>query len=109
MKIKNFKTLVYEFPLKEKVVTSFGEMDSRPALILEVKTTDNIKGYGEIWCNWPIKSAYYKVNLVHKVFKYFIQDIKFDSPKNFYNQINDQLSIMISQSYWAESTLIMLI
>ena len=68
MKIKNFKTLVYEFPLKEKVVTSFGEMDSRPALILEVKTTDNIKGYGEIWCNWPIKSAYYKVNLVHKVF-----------------------------------------
>ena len=84
MKIKNFKTLVYEFPLKEKVVTSFGEMDSRPALILEVKTTDNIKGYGEIWCNWPIKSAYYKVNLVHKVFKYFIQDIKFSSPKSFY-------------------------
>ena len=41
MKIKNFKTLVYEFPLKEKVVTSFGEMDSRPALILEATTTDN--------------------------------------------------------------------
>ena len=98
MKIKNFKTLIYEFPLKEKVVTSFGEMDSRPALILEATTTDNIKGYGEIWCNWPVKSANYKVNLVHKVFKYFIQDIKFDSPKSFYNQINDKLSIMISQT-----------
>ena len=98
MKITNIKSYIFEYPLKNSVVTSFGEMKSRPALIIEIKSSDNISGLGEIWCNFPSQSAYYKQNLIHGLFAKYLKDIEFYSPKEFYNKINAKLSIMLSQT-----------
>ena len=98
MKITNIKSYIFEYPLKNSVVTSFGEMKSRPALIIEIKSSDNISGLGEIWCNFPSQSAYYKQNLIHCLFAKYLKDIEFYSPKEFYNKINAKLSIMLSQT-----------
>ena len=88
MKITNIKSYIFEYPIENSVVTSFGEMKSRPALIIEIKSSDNISGLGEIWCNFPSQSAYYKQNLIHGLFAKYLKDIEFYSPKEFYNKIN---------------------
>ncbi len=98
MKITNIKSYIFEYPIENSVVTSFGEMKSRPALIIEIKSSDNILGLGEIWCNFPSQSAYYKQNLIHGLFVEYLKDIEFYSPKEFYNKINDKLSTMLSQT-----------
>ena len=43
-------------------------MNSRPALILELTDTDDNKGLGEIWCNFPSDGASYKFNLFKNIF-----------------------------------------
>ena len=58
MKITNIKSYIFEYPIKIIVVTSFAKMKSRPALIIEIKNSDNITGFAEIWCNFPSQSAY---------------------------------------------------
>ena len=98
MKITNIKSYIFEYPIKNIVVTSFGKMKSRPALIIKIKNSDNITGFGEIWCNFPSQSAYYKQNLIHGLFTNYLKDIEFNSPKEFYNKINAKLSIMLSQT-----------
>ena len=38
MKITNIKSYIFEYPIKNSVVTSFGEMKLRPALIIGYNT-----------------------------------------------------------------------
>ena len=98
MRITNIKSYIFEYPLENSVVTSFGKMKTRPALIIEIRSSDNISGFGEIWCNFPSQSAYYKQNLIHGLFIKYLKNIEFCSPREFYNKINAKLSIMLSQT-----------
>ena len=63
IKLKKINLYHLDYPLKNYVIASFGLMKSRPALILELTDTDDNKGLGEIWCNFPSDGASYKFNL----------------------------------------------
>ena len=68
IKLKKINLYHLNYPLKNYVITSFGLMNSRPALILELTDTDDNKGLGEIWCNFPSDGASYKFNLFKNIF-----------------------------------------
>jgi len=68
IKLKKINLYHLDYPLKNYVIASFGLMKSRPALILELTDTDDNKGLGEIWCNFPSDGASYKFNLFKNIF-----------------------------------------
>ena len=68
IKLKKINLYHLNYPLKKYVITSFGQMQSRPALILELTDTNNNIGLGEIWCNFPSDGAFYKFNLFKNIF-----------------------------------------
>ena len=59
----------YQFrsDVREPVMTSFGTIPWRSALLLRVEDSDGAEGWGEIWCNFPPYSADNKMNLVDTV------------------------------------------
>ena len=63
IKLKKINLYHLDYPLKNYVITSFGLMKSRPALILELTDIHGNIGLGEIWCNFPSDGAAYKFNL----------------------------------------------
>jgi len=68
IKLKKINLYHLNYPLKKYVITSFGQMQSRPGLILELTDTNNNIGLGEIWCNFPSDGAFYKFNLFKNIF-----------------------------------------
>ena len=51
-------------PCETPVRTSFGIMVDRPALYVQLETTDGVKGLGEIWCNFPSCGAEHRARLL---------------------------------------------
>ena len=52
--LKKVDAFVYRYPLDNPVITSFGIMNNRPLLLLKVTDNNDIEGWGEIWCNFPL-------------------------------------------------------
>ena len=115
IKLKKINLYHLDYPLKNYVIASFGLMKSRPALILELTDTDDNKGLGEIWCNFPSDGASYKFNLfknifVNKLINSYIKhpkDLKliFESIKTIFVQSDDlgsynSILSAIDCAYW---------
>ena len=65
--IRSLRALVWRYPLKTPVVTSFGSMRDRPMVLVRAEDTDGNDGWGEIWCNFPAVGAEHRARLVHGV------------------------------------------
>ncbi len=57
----------YRVPLSQPVVTSFGAMADRPAVLVRVRDRDGASGWGEVWCNFPRPGAEHRARLVNEV------------------------------------------
>lgn len=54
---------VFRFPITTPVMTSFGLMHDRPAVLLRVEDKDGAVGWGEIWANFPSCGAEHRARL----------------------------------------------
>jgi len=57
----------FRYRLARPLVTVFGTVEARPALILRIEDADGAAGYGEIWCNFPAPGAEYRARLAAAV------------------------------------------
>ena len=55
--IHGVDVFVYRAPIDIPVMTSFGQMYDRPAVIVRLRDADGHIGWGEIWCNYPTCGA----------------------------------------------------
>jgi D-galactarolactone cycloisomerase len=78
--IKSVCAHVFRYPLSEPVVTSFGEMNDRPMLLVAVTTDSGKTGWGEIWCNFPAVGAEHRARLVDSIFAPLLIGGTFKSP-----------------------------
>ena len=62
--IKKIEALVFRYPVKNPVITSFGVMDNRPMLLIKIIDSDGIEGWGEVWCNFPLTGAEHRARLI---------------------------------------------
>ena len=65
--VARVQTYVFRYPLRSPVVTSFGAMRDRPAVIVRIEDSEGAHGWGESWCNFPHCSAEHRARLVDTV------------------------------------------
>ncbi|HSO05884.1 MAG TPA: mandelate racemase/muconate lactonizing enzyme family protein [Pelomicrobium sp.] len=56
--------VVCRAPLAQPVVTSFGAMRDRPAVLVRIEDRDGAHGWGEAWCNFPACGAEHRARLL---------------------------------------------
>ena len=64
LSIISAQIVVMRTPCETPVRTSFGTMIDRPAVFLQLETSDGVKGLGEIWCNFPSCGAEHRARLL---------------------------------------------
>lgn len=64
LEISRVTAFVYRAPIATPVVTSFGIMRDRPAVVVRVETRDGAVGFGEVWANFPSCGAEHRARLV---------------------------------------------
>lgn len=59
--------LLYRAAIKEPIVTSFGSIPARVALLVRVEDKDGAHGWGEVWANFPPRGAEHKAHLIDAI------------------------------------------
>ncbi|WP_274425264.1 mandelate racemase/muconate lactonizing enzyme family protein [Chelativorans sp. YIM 93263] len=89
---------VLRVPIDNPVVTSFGEMHSRPAVFVEVKTRDGFSGWGEVWCNFPTVGAAHRARLVQSVLTPLLVGETFETPRDAFAKVTARTEVLAIQS-----------
>ncbi|HET7729324.1 MAG TPA: hypothetical protein VFK48_04745, partial [Usitatibacter sp.] len=55
---------VFRWPVETPVRTSFGVMHDRPMVLVEAEGEGGLRGWGEVWCNFPSVGAEHRARLV---------------------------------------------
>ena len=82
----------------DPVLTSFGVMNSRPCIIIELEDYHHNIGYGEIWCNFPSDGASYRFNLLNNVYHSNIVGCEFSNPDKFIERVTEKFKTLFVQS-----------
>ncbi len=96
--VSRVRTFVYRYPLTTPVVTSFGAMRDRPAVIVYVEDTDGASGWGEIWCNFPQCGAEHRARLVDSLIAPRILGLDPSSPSAIFFRLERELHVLSLQT-----------
>lgn len=89
---------VYRYPLTTPVRTSFGIMRNRPMVIIEAEDKDGVRGYGEVWCNFPAVGAEHRARLVASVMEPLLTARDFAGPEEAFAFISKATAVLALQS-----------
>ena len=68
-------------PLAKPRRNAFGEMTTRPALIVRLIDRDGAEGWGECFCNWPTFGAAHRKRIIEDILTPLLTSLSFDHPK----------------------------
>ncbi|HET8610262.1 MAG TPA: mandelate racemase/muconate lactonizing enzyme family protein [Burkholderiales bacterium] len=91
------RVYAFRYPLATPVRTSFGVMQDRPAVIIEVENRDGICGWGEIWCNFPTVGAEYRARLATMLGNDLLIGHRYDSPGAVFRDLTDRTAVLAIQ------------
>ncbi|MDX2205327.1 MAG: mandelate racemase/muconate lactonizing enzyme family protein [Hyphomicrobiaceae bacterium] len=89
---------VYRYPLTTPVRTSFGTMRDRPMVVIEAEDKDGVRGYGEVWCNFPAVGAEHRARLVASVMEPLLTARDFTGPEEAYMVLSSATAVLALQS-----------
>lgn len=92
------ETRVYRYPLHTPVVTSFGAMSDRPAVLVRVEDSDGAHGWGEIWCNFPQCGAEHRARLVDNVIAPLLLGRASAAPAETFRGLEARLRVLAIQT-----------
>lgn len=98
LQIRSLRALVWRYPLKTPVVTSFGTMRDRPMVLVRAEDTDGNTGWGEIWCNFPAVGAEHRARLVHGVLAPIVTNRAFDDATAAFDALTEQTAVLALQA-----------
>lgn len=96
--IVSAKILVMRAPCETPVRTSFGTMYDRPAIYLCLESSDGVKGYGEVWCNFPSCGAEHRAKLLETAILPALLAQTYSSPFACFNELSGQFERLAIQS-----------
>ncbi len=79
--IRRVESFLYRAPVATPVVTSFGVMTERPAVLVRVEDSDGAAGWGEVWCNFPGCGAEHRARLIDTVIAPLVIGRRFAGPE----------------------------
>ncbi|MGY9000476.1 MAG: mandelate racemase/muconate lactonizing enzyme family protein, partial [Rhodospirillales bacterium] len=85
-------------PIDFPVITSFGTMYDRPAVIIRLRDADGHIGWGEIWCNYPTCGAEHRARLVETVFAPLLLKMDLNHPEDIYNYLTNATHTLAIQT-----------
>jgi D-galactarolactone cycloisomerase len=98
LQVRSLRALVWRYPLKTPVVTSFGTMRDRPMVLVRAEDADGIAGWGEIWCNFPAVGAEHRARLVHGVLAPLVTSRPFKDAAEAFDVLTDSTAVLALQS-----------
>jgi L-alanine-DL-glutamate epimerase-like enolase superfamily enzyme len=91
------RVYTFRYPLTTPVKTSFGVMRDRPAVIIEAEDRDGIRGWGEVWCNFPTVGAEYRARLATMLGNDLLIGHRYDSPGAAFRALTDRTAVLAIQ------------
>ena len=98
IELRSLRALVWRYPLKTPVVTSFGTMNDRPMVLVRAEDANGVTGWGEVWCNFPAVGAEHRARLVHGVLAPLATSRPFDDPPALFEFLTAQTAVLALQS-----------
>jgi D-galactarolactone cycloisomerase len=89
---------VYRYPLTTPVRTSFGTMRDRPMVVIEAEDKEGVRGYGEVWCNFPAVGAEHRARLVASVMAPLLTARTFAGPEEAFTVLSNATAVLALQS-----------
>lgn len=96
--IASANIVVMRTPCEIPVQTSFGTMIDRPAVYLQLETTDGVKGLGEIWCNFPSCGAEHRARLLQTSILPTLMGPTYRDPLACFDAMSNQFERLAIQS-----------
>lgn len=96
--IAQIRSLLFRAKVDRPVVTSFGSLSDRPALFVEVEDVDGVRGWGEIWCNFPRFAAEERARFLQRVIAPMFEGTEVADPSDAGTQIDRILGIQAIQA-----------
>jgi L-alanine-DL-glutamate epimerase-like enolase superfamily enzyme len=78
--IAQVRALLFRARAERPLVTSFGSLLERPALVVEITDQDGARGWGEVWCNFPPYAAENRARFLKNVVAPALEGLTFDEP-----------------------------
>ncbi len=98
LNIRRVTARVFRCPLEQPVTTSFGTMRDRPMVIVEVEDDQGIRGWGEVWCNFPAVGAEHRARLVDSVLTPLLCARPFRDPTEAFEHLTACTEVLALQS-----------
>lgn len=96
--IASVQAHVFRWPVEVPVVTSFGTMRDRPALLVRVEDSDGVIGWGESWCNFPSVGAEHRARLVDSVLGPALAGSSVADPESGFRELSRRTAVLALQS-----------
>ncbi len=90
--------VVCRAPLAQPVVTSFGAMRERPAVLVRIEDRDGAHGWGEAWCNFPACGAEHRARLLAEVVLPLAMGRALAAPWSEHAQLEARLRVLALQT-----------
>ncbi|WP_454914917.1 mandelate racemase/muconate lactonizing enzyme family protein [Xanthobacter sediminis] len=96
--LRSVEAFCYRYPLATPVVTSFGRMGDRPAVLIRVEDADGVVGWGEAWCNFPPVGAEHRTRIVREILAPLMTGSTFAHPSEAFAAMTRATAVMALQS-----------
>tara|TARA_B110000444_G_scaffold226097_1_gene230387 strand:+ start:2432 stop:3571 length:1140 start_codon:yes stop_codon:yes gene_type:complete len=96
--VKSIEVFVYRAPVKTPVITSFGTMSNRPAVIIKIDDDDGHTGWGEVWCNYPTCGAEHRAKLLETIFAPLIIKMNIEDPEEAFTYLTKSTHTLAIQT-----------
>lgn len=97
LRIDSVDAFVFRAPCAMPVRTAFGVMHDRPAVLVRLRDTHGIEGWGEVWCNFPGVGAEHRARLVASVLAPMLQSMPITQPAQASAELGQRLAILAIQ------------
>lgn len=98
LSIARMEAVIARVPLEAPVRTAFGVMPDRPAIFLSIEDRDGVRGWGEIWCNFPSCGAEHRARLAAEELAPLLFETQFDTPRDASRHLAARSRLMVLQS-----------
>ncbi len=96
--IRRVTARVFRSPLRQPVTTSFGVMHDRPMVLVEIEDRDGVRGWGEVWCNFPAVGAEHRARLIDSVLAPLLSARPFATPVDAFAYLSKATAVLAIQS-----------
>lgn len=98
IRLARIEIWVCRAPLETPVQTSFGVMNSRPAVFVRLEDNDGAFGFGEVWCNFPACGAEHRGNLIAEELAPLALENALHHPSDLFRQLTQKVRIRSLQA-----------